>query len=208
MHQTFIRYGREGEGVKAQLLAVEQADGTFCAYLVDEHSVFVSPLDGTGVDSLHYATAITLLGCSPGELFIDSPDENGSAQILAPRPNVLSIVDRNKMKKIGLAARGIHPLAAEVLLRLAASLQNVQVPFTGAADWTFGKPIKRNADPNVMAGTTPEKFFCAWLWSRWVKKGTGGVSRLADMKSIGYLGSESGLRNMLSDLGLVSTKLK
>ena len=96
--------------MKAQLLAVEQADGTFCAHLVDEHSVFVKPLDGTGVDSLHYATAITLLGCSVGELFIDSPDENGSGQILAPRPNVLCIVERNKMKKIGLAARGIHPL--------------------------------------------------------------------------------------------------
>ena len=124
------------------------------------------------------------------------------------------------MRKAGLEAREIHPMAAEVMLKLAASVNNIQSACDGSSEWEFGETILRSKNPSVIPAGS-EKMLAAWLWSAWVEnkdngtqrhaqmkklgyKGTG-TQRHAQMKKFGYKGTAKALRDMLSDLGLVAT---
>lgn len=190
--------------MKPILLSTHTPEGKPHAFLVDEDSVFIKP--EAGKQRLHYATAIDLRECMAGQLALSQPDENGTMRILAPNPCVL--VMRGSMKKIGFEARHLEPKAAEVMLRLAAAAQNIQVPFNGSMTWTFGESIQRTDDPSIMAGATIQKLIAAWKWSHWQRHSFTRAQRLVDMRRIGYRGTAGALRDMMSNIGLVATKRK
>jgi hypothetical protein len=190
--------------MKPQILSVYTPEGKPHAFLVDADSVFIKTEDGK--QRTHYATAIDLRECTTAEIALAQPDEKGSMRILAPHACVLAI--RKSMKTVGLASRHLDPKAAEVMLRLAASAQNVQVPFNGSMTWTFGEPIRRTKDSDVMANTTPEKLIAAWKWSHWQRHGMSGAQQHADMRSIGYSGSIGAFYEMMETIGLSVTKAR
>ena len=202
MHQTFIRYGGEGQSMRPQLKTTLQSDGTHRAYLVDADSVFVRIYDGK--QRTHFATAITIGSCRVGQIELAQPDERGSMNIVSPMPCVFVVI--GEMKDVDLAARGINRRAAVVMLRLAASVQNIQVEFNGSQKMSFGKTVMRSNDPDILTGATIEKMLAAWNWSAWQKNKTSGERQHTDMVAIGYRGTPENLRQLLSDLGLVATK--
>lgn len=188
--------------MRPQLKAVLQADGTHRAYLVDADSIFVRVVDSN--QRTHYATAISLGLCHAGQIELAQPDAQGSRNIVSPMPCVLQV--NRVMKDLQLAARGIDERGAVVMLRLAASVQNIDAPFNGSQKWSFGNPVIRSNDPDILTGATIEKLLAAWNWSAWKKNKTSGVKQHADMVAIGYRGTPENLRQLLSDLGLVATK--
>lgn len=190
--------------MKPQILFTTAPEGTNHGFLVDQHSAIVRMEDGK--ERTHYLTAIDLRACKAGQVELMEPDENGVMQIIAPAPCVLAV--RKKMKDASIEARGLDHRAAVVMLRLAASAQNVQVPFNGSMTWTFGEPVQRTDDPSIMAGATIQKLIAAWHWSAWQAKRKTGAQRLADMQRLGYRGTAGALRDMMSDLGLVATRSK
>ena len=185
-----------------QLKAVLQSDGRHRAYLVDADMAFARVVDGK--KRVFYASAISLGLCKAGQIELAQPDAHGSRNILSPMPCVLQV--NRVMKDLQLAARGINKRAAVVMLRLAASVQNIDAPFNGSQKWSFGNPVIRSNDPDILTGATIEKLLVAWNWSAWKKNKTSGEKQHADMVAIGYRGTPENLRQLLSDLGLVATK--
>jgi len=188
--------------MRPQLKAIVQSDGMHQAYLIDADSPFVRVVDGK--ERTLYATAITLGLCHAGQIELAQPDAQGSRNIISPMPCVLQV--NRVMKDLPLAARGIDKRAAVVLLRLTASVQNVDAPCNGSQKWSFGNPVMRSNDPDILTGATIEKMLAAWNWSAWKKSKTSGEKQHADMVAIGYRGTPENLRQLLSDLGLVATK--
>ena len=152
--------------MRPQLKTTLQSDGTHRAYLVDADSVFVRIYDGK--QRTHFATAITIGSCRVGQIELAQPDERGSMNIVSPMPCVFVVI--GEMKDVDLAARGINRRAAVVMLRLAASVQNIQVEFNGSQKMSFGKTVMRSNDPDILTGATIEKMLAAWNWSAWQKK--------------------------------------
>lgn len=189
--------------MKPQLLSVHTNEGKPHAFLVDIDSVSTRIEDGK--ERGHYLVAVDLRGCMAGQVELTKPDEKGVMHILAPNPCVLA-VRKKGIKEIGMEARGLDVRAAVMMLKLAASLQNIQAPFNGSMTWSFGEPVERSSDPAIMAGATIEKIIAAWKWSFWQRERLDGQQRLADMKRIGYRRTPKALRDMMSDLGLVATK--
>jgi hypothetical protein len=159
-----------------------------------------------GRTRIHYFAAVDLRSCMAGQVELTTPDENGSMRIVAPMPIVLSL--RKRMKPIGLEARGLNLEAAVVMLKLSASAQNVQASFSGSMTWTFGEPIKRTKDSEVMANATPAKLIAAWKWSHWQRHGVSGAQQHADMQQIGYRGDIGAFYEMMEAIGLSVTKAR
>ena len=194
--------------MKPQILSIHNPDGVPHAYLVDASSAI--PLYEDGVERLSYDATVDLRHCMAGEIAIALPDENGVSRILAPWPAVLCIRKPEKMnpKKagVGLEARHLDLRAAVVLLRLAKSMQNVQVPRNGSKKWSFGKPIQRTNDPDILAGATVEKIIAAWKWSYWQRNGMSGAQQHAAMKAVGFRGDIGAFYEMMEAIGLSVTK--
>lgn len=184
-----------------QLKAVLQSDGRHRAYLVDADMAFARVVDGK--NRVFYASAISLGLCRAGQIELAQPDAQGRCNILSPMPCVLQV---KRVIKLPLAARGIDERAAVVMLRLAASAQNIEAPFNGSQKWSFGNAVMRSNDPDILTGATIEKLLAAWNWSAWQRNKTSGERQHADMVAIGYRGTPENLRQLLSDLGLVATK--
>jgi hypothetical protein len=188
--------------MRPQIKAVLQSDGRHLAYLVDADSVFVRNYDGQ--QRTHYATAISLGPCRAGQIELAQPDAQGRCNIISPMPRVFAVLA--EIKDLSLAARGIDKRAAVVMLGLAASVQNIEVKFNGSQKISFGNPVMRSSDPDILTGATIEKMLAAWNWSAWKRNKTSGEKQHADMVAIGYRGTPENLRQLLSDLGLVATK--
>jgi hypothetical protein len=207
--------------MKPQILFQHDKDGVSQGYLVDMHSIFYRP-DPHGYSKGKFTesfVAIELQELKAGDVTWNT---KGTARIsdgmlcvesqtlVAPFPRVLAVIKTNGMKiASSLQARNINPKAAEVLLKMAASYLNVQLPMDGSKKWSFGEPKLRNRenDPDVIPWNT-YRFLAAWKWSHWRLTGMNGAQRLADMQSVGYCGTANALRDMLSDMELVATKRK
>jgi hypothetical protein len=203
MSETLNSTGWEGKGMNAKIYFVTQEDGSSSGFLVDEHLVFTAIEDGK--TKLHCPSALSLRELKAGELGITEFIEENRTEIYFPQPVVLSLIHNAKMKKADIQARNIHPKAAEVMLKLAAAANNVQVAFDGSGDWQFGDIVERSRKSEVTA-VNSSKMLAAWLWSAWDFKKSNGTQRHAEMKALGYDGTPKALRDMLSDLGLVATK--
>jgi hypothetical protein len=179
---------------------VMQADGKSNGYLVDWNSLYMREEDGK--PRPHFAAALHLYDLKAGEIRIGKSESGKITELYFPQPVVLSL---RKMKEAGIQARNIHPKAADVLLRLAASANNVQAAFDGSGEWQFGGIVQRSKNPEVI-GATSTKMLAAWLWSAWELNRSNGTQRHAEMKALGYKGTPDALRDMLSDMGLVATK--
>jgi hypothetical protein len=194
--------------MKPQILSVHNPEGVPHAYLIDASSAI--SLYEDGIERLSYDAAIDLRHCKAGEIAIATPDEKGKSRIIAPWPAVLCIRRPDKMnhKKagVGLEARNLELRAAVVLLRLAKSIQNVQVPRNGSKKWSFGKPIQRTNDPDILAGATVEKIIAAWKWSHWQRNSMTGAQQHADMKAVGFRGDIGAFYEMMASIGLSVTK--
>lgn len=189
--------------MKPQILSTLTPTGSHTACIVNANSVCVRTEDGK--TRLHYMTAVNIGPCHVGQVELSHPDPEGNMRILSPAPCVLAVRPKG-MKTVDLAARGVDPRAAAVMLGIAAAVQNVQVPFNGELTWTFGEPITRSSSQAIIPAPTIEKLIAVWKWSFWEKNGMSGSSRHEDMTRLGYRGTAANLRNMMSKLGLVSTK--
>jgi hypothetical protein len=188
--------------MKPEIYFVTQEDGTDSGFLVDRDSVIVRKENGKM--RTHYTAALNIYDLKAGEIRVGKSEDGKITELHFPKPEVFCL--RKDMKKYtSLWARMIHPKAAEVLLKLAASANNVQASMDGSSEWQFGDIVERSKNPEVIAANS-SKMLAAWLWSAWDLKKSNGTQRHAEMKALGYQGTPEALRHMLSDLGLVATK--
>jgi hypothetical protein len=189
--------------MKPKIYFVTQKDGTSNGFLVDLDSVVIR--DENGKMRTHFTAALNIYDLKAGEIRVGKSEDGKITELHFPQPEVLCL--RKSMKEAAIEARKIHPKAAEVMLKLAASANNVQAALDGSSGWEFGDIVERSRKSEVTA-VNSSKMLAAWLWSAWDLKKSNGTQRHAEMKALGYDGTPKALRHMLSDLGLVATKEK
>lgn len=166
------------------------------ATLVDLDSIYFVK-DESGKERAHFATAVEIGRISSGPIVIDT--DKAPNVLLYPRPCVFEL--KKNMKELPPIARGINLKAAEVLLDLARSANNITLQFA-KQEWTFGVPVKRG----VKHGWDGWKFIAAWKWSSWEARNIKGDYRHRVMKDLGYPKSYATMRKMMADLGLVTRR--
>ena len=184
-----------------EIYFVTQEDGSSCGFLVDLDSVIMR--EENGKMRPHFTAALNLYDLKAGEIRVGKSDDGKITELHFPQPQVFVL--KKDMKKARIQARMIHPKAAEVMLKLAASANNVQAAMDGSSGWEFGDIVERSKKSEVIAANS-SKMLAAWLWSAWDLKKSNGTQRHSEMKALGYTGTPKALRHMLSDLGLVATK--
>jgi len=179
--------------VKPCLYSIGIKDGENHAALVDLHSVF-SFKDEGGRTRTHFGAAINIHRFRVGDFSLDD-----SKTIVYPVPCVWQL--HKEMKIVGLEARGIRPDAAVVLLKLAASANNLTIQ-PGRKVLEFGAPLERDAEINWCQW----KFIAAWMWSSWRRDGEKSATQYQHMKALGYPKTHAAFRQMMGRIGFVTAK--
>lgn len=175
----------------------------------------VNMLDGK--TRLHFETSLHLHEARAGQFcfapfqaFVSPPEfacrdriDDWQHGYAVPRPVVY--VPLRKWKESDPMSRDIPPEAARALLHLVSSRLNVTTQRALGA-WKFGKDP---AIEGVKDSWSDAKFIVAWLWGKWRRdeiqsgKKMSRTEQWEIMKGLGYDGSLSAFRSMISRLGLV-----
>lgn len=142
----------------------------------------------------HFTASLNIYDLKAGEIRVGKSEDGKITELHFPQPEVLCL--RKSMKEAAIQARKIHTKAAEVLLKLAASANNVQAAMDGSTGWEFGEVVERSKKSEVIA-VNSSKMLAAWLWSAWDLKKSNGTQRHSEMKAFGYKGTPEALRDML-----------
>jgi hypothetical protein len=193
--------------MKPEIYELTDDQGMRNAWLIDSDSLFLSKNDA-GAPCMHFPVAVDIgdQRVTPGvirtittfDIKRDGQPIPCRVRVVIPRPCVLAL-NLSHAQKNTLEWRGIHPTAAEVLLKLAASGMSVNASFANGGSWEIGGPSTKGA-----FGWGGMKFMVAWRWSNWIRHGYTGEQRLEEMKMVGYPGTAESLRVMCSRLGLVT----
>ena len=182
-------------------------------WLVDLYSAFWRPLKGGDPERIvtHYGKAIELGDLASGEIRAkysiekrgDDVGPIGYTITHAPRPCVYAPIKEGAAEKVNIAVLKLDPRAAQVMLEIAGSANNLKKPEDGNPEWGFGKPRERNKHAEAY---DPIKLYAAWMWSMWKIRGLDGEARREMLSAFGYGGTPEQFRDMMSDMGLVATK--